>query len=286
MPPFFSIIIPSYNRAHIIDRAVERILEQTFQDFELIVVDDGSIDETKEVLQKYCTNEKVRYVYQDNKGVCAARNTGAKQASGEFLIFLDSDDSVEKSWLEDFYSLNGGGFNILFCNMKLVKTNGKEELYSSYNPYNNSKAKGVFSSGAWAVQRKLFFKVGMYDKAITFGENIELGYRLEMYGLKKGIVDKFNFIYYDSIDGGSKNLQNKIDSNIYITKKHVKYFKKRRRLLVLYYQNIGVALAKTNQLRTARLYFWKAFLIDVKKLKNIVRIVLTFFPFLAKRQWK
>ena len=255
---FFSVIIPTYNRANTVLRAIQSVLNQTYTDFELIVVDDGSLDNTKEVILSV-SDKRIKYLYQENKGVCAARNTGAKQASGEFLIFLDTDDTVEKTWLEDFHSLNGSGFNILFCNMKLVKTDKSEDFYYSSNPYKKGKAKGVFIPGAWAVQRQLFFKVGTYDEAVKFGENIELSYRLEMDGLKKGIVDKFNFIYYDSIDGGSKNLQNKIDSNIYIIKKHVEFFKKRPHLLVLYYQNIGVALAKTNQLRTARLYFWKAF---------------------------
>lgn len=283
--PFFSVIIPNYNRAHLIERTIQDVLDQSFPDFEIIVVDDGSTDNSKEVLVKYSSNEKVKVVFRENGGVCAARNTGALQAKGEFITFLDSDDAVENTWLEDFYNLKDGGFNILFCNMKLVKTNGKEEFYHSSDPYKNGRAKGVFTAGAWAVQKDVFFQAGMFDENIRFGENIELSYRLEKCGLKKGITDKFNFIYFESPDGGSKNLQNKIDSNIYIVNKHFDYFKSNSRLLLIYYQNIGVALAKTKQFDKARDYFWKAYQIDFKT-KNLLRYLISFFPILAKKQWK
>ena len=100
---FFSVIIPSYNRAHIIDRAIQGVLNQTFQDFEIIIVDDGSIDNTQEIIKNFSNDLRVKYIYQNNAGVCAARNTGAKDAIGDYLLFLDSDDAVENSWLQDFY---------------------------------------------------------------------------------------------------------------------------------------------------------------------------------------
>ena len=101
--PYFSIIIPSFNRTHIIDRAIQGVLQQTFQDFEILIVDDGSTDNTQAIVKEYSADLKIKYIYQNNQGVCSARNTGAKEANGAYLIFLDSDDTVEKSWLQDFY---------------------------------------------------------------------------------------------------------------------------------------------------------------------------------------
>ena len=88
--PKVSIIIPTYNRAHLIKDAVESVLNQTYQYFELIVIDDGSTDNTREVLAVY--KDKLTYIYQDNQGRSSARNHGIKLAQGEYIAFLDSDD--------------------------------------------------------------------------------------------------------------------------------------------------------------------------------------------------
>ena len=89
--PLFSIIIPTYNRAHLLSIAIQSVLDQTFDDWELIVVDDGSTDDTKKVVEKF-EREGVRYVYQENKELSAARNTGIRAAFGSYICFLDDDD--------------------------------------------------------------------------------------------------------------------------------------------------------------------------------------------------
>ena len=86
-----SVIIPSYNRAVFLPEAIESLLRQTYPVFEIIVVDDGSTDETKEVCDRYPT---VQYIYQSNQGVSVARNTGMRVSKGEYLLFLDSDDCL------------------------------------------------------------------------------------------------------------------------------------------------------------------------------------------------
>ena len=85
-----SIIIPTYNSAQYICEAIESVLNQTYKDFEIIVVDDGSTDNTKEVIKPYLN--KIKYIYQQNSGPSAARNRGIKEAKGEYIAFLDADD--------------------------------------------------------------------------------------------------------------------------------------------------------------------------------------------------
>jgi len=97
-PPTFSVIIPTYNRAPLVAAAVESVLNQTFQDFELIVVDDGSQDETRHVLKPYLG--RIRYTWQPNGGVARARNRGLADARGRFVGFLDSDDCWDPHLLE------------------------------------------------------------------------------------------------------------------------------------------------------------------------------------------
>ncbi len=97
----FSIVIPTYNRAWCIERAISSVLKQNFQDWEMIIVDDGSTDNTKKVLEKYLNKYKnIKYFYKENGGVGSARNLGIKKAQGDYLIFLDSDDELTKNALK------------------------------------------------------------------------------------------------------------------------------------------------------------------------------------------
>ncbi len=89
--PFFSIIIPTYNRAHIIRRPIESIIAQTFIDWELIIVDDGSTDETRSIVDSY-SDSRIKYIWQENQERSSARNHGIKLAKGEWICFQDSDD--------------------------------------------------------------------------------------------------------------------------------------------------------------------------------------------------
>ena len=95
----FSIVIPTYNRAAFLPKAIESVLAQTYTDWELIIVDDGSTDNTKEVASKYC-DSRITYIYQQNAERSTARNNGIMHATGEYVCFLDSDNYVKPDRLE------------------------------------------------------------------------------------------------------------------------------------------------------------------------------------------
>jgi glycosyltransferase involved in cell wall biosynthesis len=95
-----SIIIPTYNHAHYLPDALNSVLAQTFNDWEAIIVDDGSTDETRSVSQQFLEDSRIHYVYQENQGLSAARNTGIRHAHGEYLSFLDADDALEPEFLQ------------------------------------------------------------------------------------------------------------------------------------------------------------------------------------------
>ena len=95
-----SIIIPTYNYAEYIQKAIDSVLAQTYKNYEIIVVDDGSTDNTRKIIENKYKN-KVRYYYQENKGAPAARNEGIKKSEGEYLSFLDADDYLTESSIED-----------------------------------------------------------------------------------------------------------------------------------------------------------------------------------------
>ena len=98
--PKFSIIIPVYNVEKYIKRCLDSVFNQTFNDFEVIVVDDGSTDKTNTICNDYCkNNENMKVIHTEHVGVSASRNIGINNASGEYILFLDSDDYIDKNSL-------------------------------------------------------------------------------------------------------------------------------------------------------------------------------------------
>lgn len=99
--PLVSVIIPTYNCGKYIKRAINSVMQQTFSDFEIIIVDDGSNDNTREILTDILTtNNKIKYIFQENHGHAVARNNGAKEAEGSLIAFLDADDYWNSKKLE------------------------------------------------------------------------------------------------------------------------------------------------------------------------------------------
>lgn len=124
----FSIVVPFYNVEKYIDRCLDSIIDQVYQNFEVIVVNDGSTDNSCEIVNRYVErySNKIKLINQQNSGLGAARNTGIKQATGEYLVFVDSDDYLDKSML---YVLNKyieeNTYDILIFNSFYASENGR-----------------------------------------------------------------------------------------------------------------------------------------------------------------
>lgn len=102
--PFFSIVIPAYNRAYILPRTIQSVLNQQFTDWELIIIDDGSKDNTAEVVKEY-KDPRIQYHYQNNSERSAARNHGIRRSAGQYICFLDSDDEFLPDHLSGLYQI-------------------------------------------------------------------------------------------------------------------------------------------------------------------------------------
>ena len=119
----FSVIVPIYNVEEYLERCIDSILQQTFEDYEVLLVNDGSLDGCADICKKYLANDKVRYFEKENGGLGDARNYGIDRSQGEFLVFVDSDDYIEKEMLEyistaiDKYSSDVIIFNQAIVNM-------------------------------------------------------------------------------------------------------------------------------------------------------------------------
>lgn len=129
MDPLISVVIPTYNRAKTIKRCLDSILAQTFTDFEVIVVDDCSRDNTKEIVESY-SDERVSYFcLKKNSGACVARNEGVKAAKGDYIAFQDSDDVWHEDKLEkQLEMLKKQNADIVFCSMNRVDEEKNERI--------------------------------------------------------------------------------------------------------------------------------------------------------------
>ena len=265
--PFFSVIIPSYNRGHIIVRAIESVLNQSYSDFEIIVVDDGSIDETRTVISSQ-NDPRISYLFQQNKGVCTARNLGASKAKGDYLVFLDSDDYVAKEWLMDFYhAISEKAPDIVRCRK------------ADENVVDNNSYKG-FLSGSFTIRKEVFYKVGMYDENLHYGENTELKWRIDFGKYTTIIINKQNLFYDATFSLGGGNKENKIRFFYYVIEKHQTYFNKNTFLSQLLYQVTGVTCFQLGRVKEGMRLLWLGYLKNPLKLKALGRVIFYSFKLL------
>jgi len=213
--PLISVIIPTFNRAHVLPQAIRSVLAQQDVDFELIVVDDGSTDDTRETVnvERQTENDTAsskgrspfpvpRYFRQENRGPSAARNLGIKESKGEWIAFLDSDDEWIPGKLAaqlEFFRANP---DYLICQTEEIWVrNGKR-----VNPMKKHKKYGgrifekclplcVVSPSAVMMHRKLFDEVGLFDEALPACEDYDLWLRIaSRYPI--GLIEKPYIIKY------------------------------------------------------------------------------------------
>lgn len=180
---FFSAIIPSYNRKDFLKTAVSSVLAQTYPNFELIVLDDGSTDGTKEMISSFKDN-RIIYLYQSNKGVAAARNSAFKIAKGEFLAFLDSDDRWASGKLERLleYIKKYPDIKIFhteeiwYRKGKLLAQKEKHKKPSGF-VYKNALALCCIGISTAAVKRDVFADIGLFDETLPACEDYDFWLR-------------------------------------------------------------------------------------------------------------
>jgi len=181
--PEVSIILPTYNRGWIIEEAIDSVLAQNFKDFELIVVDDGSTDDTGQILD--CYDQDLIVLRQSNKGVSAARNRGIAAAKGRLIAFLDSDDL----WLPRKLSsqvdfLNSNPVAVINQTEEIwirngVRVNPKTRHHKfSGMIFEQSLALCLVSPSAAMMKRSLFDEVGLFDEDLPACEDYDLWLRI------------------------------------------------------------------------------------------------------------
>jgi glycosyltransferase involved in cell wall biosynthesis len=186
MSSLVSVIIPSYNTGRYLPEALESVFAQSYPHYEIIVVDDGSTDETTAILQPYLA--RIQYLYQTNQGVSAARNHALSKANGEWLLFLDADDKLSPSKLEKQLAIANENTAILHSGWWLMAEDGS--LISEVKPYVQSPTldletwlfwKPVYPA-AMLFRRDYVEKVAGFDTNLAHAEDVDLVFRIAAAG--------------------------------------------------------------------------------------------------------
>lgn len=181
--PKISVIIPTYNRADLLKEAVDSVLAQTYQDFELLIIDDGSTDHTRELLVSYETH--VTYLFQENRGVSNARNLGIRSSTGQYITLLDSDDLWLPSKLEQQVTVMEQDPNLQLCHTEetwirrgvRVNPKKKHQKYGGYI-FPCCLPLCVISPSSVMIRRMLFDEVGYFDEELPACEDYDLWLRI------------------------------------------------------------------------------------------------------------
>lgn len=212
----FSIVIPLYNKVAYIGRAIESVLGQTVEDFELIVVDDGSTDTSADVVSSF-QDDRVRLIQQENRGVASARNKGIASARCDFICLLDADDVWEPWFLEEIKELISADLNaLLFSTAFKVKERDGHHLSYLQNGLANAldrngrldylaclaQSKFPISSSSVCIHRRAFESVGCFDASLKIGEDIDMWSRICSAGTAMHST-RFSAIYHRDAENRS-----------------------------------------------------------------------------------
>ncbi|HET6512878.1 MAG TPA: glycosyltransferase family A protein [Candidatus Kapabacteria bacterium] len=196
MPPsslFFSIVLPTFNRAHIVPRAIESVLGQTCTDWELIIVDDGSTDDTRTLVSPYLADERITYSPDTNQGAARARNRGIALSRGAFITFLDSDDEYLPDHLELRRSkLAAGDIDLMHGGLEVI---GDDSVADMFDNTKRIPISQCFVGGTFFLKRELAEKLGGF-RDLPYGDDSDLAQRAIEAGAHVLKVDWPTYRYY------------------------------------------------------------------------------------------
>lgn len=222
-----SVVIPLYNKEHSIERTIQSVLNQSYLDYELIVVNDGSTDKSLEVVMEFVgridnrwIDDRLTLIHKENGGVSSARNRGIRDAKGEYVAFLDGDDIWDKDFLKEMVRLieDYPGRSIYGLGCEQIKRGEKPVLKDSYYRGESgwSYDTMAFTGSSACVNKKDAIAVGLFDTRMTHGEDLDLWWRLML--LHGGASYMKPYAYY------IQDAENRAMHRLAPLQKHIPYY--------------------------------------------------------------
>ncbi len=297
--PEVSVIIPTYNRALFLPAAIRSVLAQTYKNFELLIVDDGSTDNTMEAVKGFLEKDKrIKYFYHDNKGPAFSRNAGIRKSTGDYIAFLDSDDEWFPEKIHRQLRLFSADSCLGFvgCNkMGLTKGSdgradkeynlyetrfpaGKcqftlEDFLSFYSPVNPTSV---------MIKRDALFKAGLFDEKCDVHQDWELWIRLRKnYDFKTTWEPLAKYLSWRGGISSTAGPLKKSDVKKYILEKHAELYNKYPKAKAKVLRNIGTDLILAGQQKEAIIYFFRS----ARAYPELINCMHLLSPLLGRRAY-
>lgn len=280
-----SIIITAYNRANCIERAINSCLKQTYKNIEILIVDDASTDNAQEIVQSIYDTKVSYFRHSQNRGPAGARNTGLKNAHGQYIAFLDSDDE----WLPEKIEKQVSIFKTLDQDIGLVFTNGYDEAQKktffplgiksgvAFNPKrDNFYPLRILISppSSWLLPIKTVKETGYFDESMYNWDDgdylARVAYKYPLYFLNENLVT-----WHASSTHVNVISQNLIKGKEIFLENNFSQLRKDKDYLFRFYRTIGKDASKIDR-KKARQYFIKAFKLKPLNLTLLVKIIKTY----------
>ena len=280
--PKVSVIIPTYNRPELLEKAIFSVLSQTFQDFELLIVDDASTENCRDIVNGF-KDDRIKYIRNEhNKGIAAVRNIGVKNSSGEYIAFLDDDDEWLPHKLEKqvelldqsnaqlgavytgTFSYDGASEKIL----RETKPRFRGEILKELLLYN------FIVTSSTLFKRSCFEKVGYYDENLSFAEDYDMWIRIAK-------VFEFDYVgeplirYRIHQNKLTKNYEAVISGLELLLTKHHELFSKNERAYSDYKLRLGIFYCYNGDTRKGRKVFIQAIKIYPFNIKHYYNFALS-----------
>ena len=245
-----SVIIPAYNREKVIKKSIESVLNQTIKNIEVIVVDDGSKDNTKNIVMSI-KDERLKYIYQENAGACAARNRGIAEAKGEYIAFHDSDDEWLENKLEKQIMLLDNGADFVSCGMRRNTSQKIKKIELDYDiTISNLLKYNIMSTQTMIMKKEVCEKV-KFDTSFKKFQDWDYVLQVFIQGFKIDYVNELLVVTNDS--------ENSITSNVntekacqHLIEKYRGYYSKFPKSLAYIYMLMARSLRNIDNNKTEK----------------------------------
>ena len=286
--PTISVIVPTFNRACIITKTIESVINQTYQDIEIIVVDDCSTDNTEEIIKELQKHDKrIRYIrHKENKGAGTARNTGIEEAKGIYIALQDSDDEWLPEKLEkqmQVFETVSADVGVVYSGAWRIKNNEK-----TYIPFYRIKQKqgdihkellreNFIITPSLLIKRMCFAKVGFFEESLSYFEDWEFLIRVAKYFNFRYVDEPLLISYYTSGGVNETTFLNRAKTRMFILQKHFDDIRLDKKILANYQYLIGNFWGHCNKLNCAKEFMLKAIKSYPFEIKFYLKLLILVF---------